>query len=136
MPAMGRAVTPRRRSVLPDRTAVAVRLATEGGLLPVALVLDVVTPLGFRVICTADRWSLIAGVKHPAMTGRLGEVVSTLERPDEIRRSAKVPGVLLFHRRSGLRWVCAVARYNHVASVLITAYPADTIKRGDLVWTS
>jgi len=108
----------------------------EGGLLPLALVLDVVTPLGFRVICTADRWSLIAGVKHPAMTGRLRDVPSTLEGPDEIRRSSKDPEVLLFHRRSGRRWVCAVARYNPAASVLITAYPADTIKRGDLVWTS
>ena len=101
-----------------------------------ALVLDVRTPLGFNVTCTADRWNLIAGLKHPALMGRLGDVVSTLDEPDEIRRSSKDPEVLLFHRRFGRRWVCAVARYNPPVSILITAYPADAIKRGDLVWTS
>ena len=101
-----------------------------------APVLDVVTPLGFRVTCTADRWNLIAGQKHPAMLGRLAEVAATLREPDEIRRSSKDADVLLFHRRAGRRWVCAVARYNPLASVLITAYPADSIKRGDVVWTS
>ena len=100
------------------------------------LVLDVPTPVGFRVTCTADRWNLIAGLKHPALMGRLGNVASTLREPAEIRRSSKDPDVLLFHRRFGRRWVCAVARYNPPASVLITAYPADSIKRGDRVWTS
>jgi len=103
---------------------------------PVALVLDVVTPLGFRVTCTADRWNLIAGIKHPAMAGRLHDVASTLREPDEIRRSSKDGEVLLFHRRFDDRWACAVARYNLPVSVLLTAYPADSIKRGDLVWSS
>ena len=101
-----------------------------------ALVLDVRTPLVFDVTCTADRWNLIAGLKHPALTGRLGDVTSTLREPDEIRRGSKDPAVLLFHRRFGRRWVCAVARYNPPVNMLITAYPADSIKRGDLVWTS
>ena len=101
-----------------------------------ALVLDVRTPLGFRVTCSADRWNLIAGKKHPAMTGRLDVVAATLRAPDEIRRSSKDPEVVLFHRRSEGRWVCAVPRYNLPVSVLITAYPADSIKRGELVWTS
>jgi hypothetical protein len=55
--------------------------------------------------------------------------------PDEIRRSTKDADVLLFHRRDDRRWVCAVARYNGTVGFLITAYPADAVKRGDLVWT-
>ena len=43
--------------------------------------------------------------------------------------------VLLFHRRSGERWICAVVKRAGNMGYLITAYPADRIKRGELLWT-
>lgn len=97
--------------------------------------LDVLTPLGFRVRCSTAYWDVIVSIKHPAMRDRLDDVRRTLEQPDEIRRSVRDPDVLLFHRHVPPRWVCAVARRNDETGHLITAYPADKIKQGDVIWT-
>lgn len=93
------------------------------------------TPLGFRVHCTAAQWDVIVRVKHPPMRGQVDQVKQTLADPDEVRRSVRDPDVLLFHRRAGRRWVCAVAKRTGGDGFLITAYPADKIKQGELVWT-
>jgi hypothetical protein len=100
-----------------------------------APVLDVLTPLGFRVRCSAAYWELIVSIKHPAMQNRLNDVRRTLEEPDEIRRSVRDADVLLFHRHVSPRWVCAVAKRSGDTGHLITAYPADTVKKGDVIWT-
>jgi hypothetical protein len=63
------------------------------------LAIDVMTPLGFRVVCSSEQWERITTIKHPPMRGRLADVVSTLSEPDEIRRSLGDPDVVLFHRR-------------------------------------
>jgi len=99
------------------------------------LVIDEPTPLGFRVQCSASYWERITSIKHPAMGGRLDDVRMTLRQPDEVRRSAHDPAVLLFHRNVAPRWVCAVVKKDDGAGYLITAYPADKVKRGDVIWT-
>jgi hypothetical protein len=98
-------------------------------------VFDVITPLGFRVHCTSAQWDRIVTIKHPPMRDRLQDVIETLVHPDEVRRSVGDPSVLLFHRRVDPRWVCAVAKRSEAEGFLITAYPADKTKQGDIVWT-
>ncbi|HTE05068.1 MAG TPA: hypothetical protein VK824_02650 [Planctomycetota bacterium] len=44
-------------------------------------------------------------------------------------------GVQLFYRRGGDRWVCAVVRSGARIGRLITAYPADSVKEGVVLWT-
>ncbi len=97
-------------------------------------VLDVLTPLGFSVRCSAAYWELITTVKHPAMRDRLEDVGQTLKDPEQVRRSVRDPAVLLFYRRFAPRWVCVVRRIEN-AGYVITAYPADKLKSGDLLWT-
>jgi hypothetical protein len=99
------------------------------------LVLDELTPLGFHVRCSARYWESIVSIKHPAMHGRLDDVRLTLARPDEVRRSVRDPDVLLFHRHVAPRWVCGVVKMAGGLGYLITAYPADSVKRGDVIWT-
>ncbi|MFN0007264.1 MAG: DUF4258 domain-containing protein [Planctomycetota bacterium] len=96
--------------------------------------IDVMTPLGFRVVCSSVDWQRIAGIKHPPMRGRIRDVERTLTEPDEIRLSRKDPEVMLFHRRQGERWVSAVVHRGRFVGRLITAYPADKVKQGDLLW--
>jgi hypothetical protein len=98
------------------------------------LAIDVQTPLGFRVTCTTNYSTRIETTKHPAMRGRLAEVSKTLQDPDEVRRSLGDAAVLLFHRRVEPRWVCAVVKRTAEAAYLITAYPADKVKQGEIVW--
>ena len=99
------------------------------------LLFEVLTPLGFRVRVTRERWNLITTVKHPVMVGREDVVMATLENPEQIRQSRSDSEVLLFYcaERSS-RWVCAVAKRAADQGVLITAYPTDAIKEGTQVW--
>jgi hypothetical protein len=99
------------------------------------LLFEVLTPLGFTVRVTRERWQLITTVKHPVMAGREGIVKDTLEKPEQIRRSRSDQQVLLFYRGEGAnRWVCAVAKQATDQGFLITAYPTDAIKEGTQIW--
>ena len=99
------------------------------------LLFEVLTPLGFRVRVTRERWQLITTAKHPVMAGREEVVKATLENPEQIRQSRTDLQVLLFYRAEGSnRWVCAVAKRADDQGFLITAYPTDAIKEGTQVW--
>ena len=99
------------------------------------LLFEVLTPLGFQVRVTRERWNLITTVKHPVMTGREDVVKATLQSPEQIRQSRSDSEVLLFYRAEGIsRWVCAVAKRAADQGFLITAYPTDAIKEGTQVW--
>ena len=95
----------------------------------------VLTPLGFEVAVTRERWLLITSVKHPVMAGRESEVRSTLAEPEQVRVSRRDPDVLLFYRaeRPG-RWTCAVVRRSGGEALLVTAYPTDAVKEGEQTW--
>jgi hypothetical protein len=81
------------------------------------LALEVLTPLGFVVRCTRPYWDFIVSKKHPTLAGRERDVERVLADPDQVRRSRKDQDVLLFSR------------------LLITAYPTDSIKAGETIWT-
>jgi len=99
------------------------------------LLFEVLTPLGFKVRVTHAYWNLIVTVKHPVMAGREKQVRDTLQNPGEIRQSKSDPNVYLFYRVEGIgRWVCAVFRRLNGEGFLITAYPTDAIKEGELIW--
>jgi len=58
-----------------------------------------------------------------------------LAEPDEVRRSVSDSTVFLFHRQVAPRWICAVVKRADDIGYLLTAYPADKIKQGEVVWT-
>lgn len=103
--------------------------------MPDALHLEVSTPLGFVVRCPRAYWEFIVTEKHPVLAGREREVRAALSDPDEIRRSRKDPQVFLFYRGAAPRWLCVVVRREDGTGLLITAYPTDTVKAGEVVWT-
>ena len=97
--------------------------------------IEVETPLGFRVRCSDEYWEFISRVKHPSMSGKERAVMAALADPDQVRQSRADPSVLLFYRGCAPRWICAVARRLGDDGFLITAYPTDAIKAGELQWT-
>jgi hypothetical protein len=102
---------------------------------PDDLLLDSLTPLGFRVRVTRQRWELITTAKHPVMAGRESLVRAALEAPNEVRQSRIDSQVLLFYKAEATsRWTCAVAKRAATEAFLITAYPTDAIKEGVRIW--
>lgn len=95
---------------------------------------EVDTPLGFSVRCTVAYWRFIISDKHPIMAGREEDVQKTLADPDVVRRSRQDPEVYLFYREEKSRWLCAVVRRENASGFLITTYPTDIIKIGEIVW--
>jgi hypothetical protein len=92
------------------------------------------TPLGFSVRCTAAYWRFVVSEKHPVMVGREDNVQRVLAEPDVVRRSRQDPQVYLFYRQERSRWLCAVVRRENASGFLITTYPTDVIKAGEIVW--
>jgi hypothetical protein len=68
------------------------------------------------------------------MRGHDQDVRFALVEPDEIRRSRKDRDIFLFYRRGQFRWICAVAKRENGEGFLVTAYPTDNVKIGDVVW--
>ena len=96
---------------------------------------EVQTPLGFSVHTTRAYWNIIVTLKHPSMAGKENDVQGTLENPDGIRQSQRDQKVYLFYRSKNIdRWVCAVVKRLDGEGFLITTYPTDSIKEGDIVW--
>jgi hypothetical protein len=56
-------------------------------------ILDVTTPLRYRVVLTRDRWREIVRFKHPAVAKYEDRIRKCLQEPDVIRASAKDSGV-------------------------------------------
>ena len=81
-------------------------------------------------------WEIIVSNKHPAMKNREAYVQKTLQKPDEIRRSHSDKNVYLFYKREkNKHWICAIAKRLNDEGFLITIYPTDAIKEGEIVWT-
>jgi hypothetical protein len=99
------------------------------------LLFCVQTPLGCEIRLSANYWNVIAQIKHPIMARRELEVRETLVQPDQIRRSRNDPQVYLFYKlKQEQRWLCAVVKRLNGDGFLITSYPTDAIKEGEIVW--
>jgi hypothetical protein len=95
---------------------------------------EILTPLGFTVRTSESYWQRLI-TKHPDVEDLEELVQQALASPDEVRRSSRDEGVLLFYLvRSERRWVVAVARRLNGDGFLITAYQTDAIKEGESIW--
>ena len=54
--------------------------------------------------------------------------------PDEIRQSKIDKDVFLYYKHYD-RLYCVVVRHAGMEGFLITAYPTDKVKEGDIIWT-
>jgi hypothetical protein len=92
------------------------------------------TPLNIDVRTTVPYWDYLITVKHPVMRGKENIIKEVLQVPDEIRQSRTDKEVFLYYKQSD-RLYCVVARHIGNEGFLITAYPTDKVKEGDVIWT-
>ena len=108
-------------------------------LLPMAkrTLIDVQSPLGYRVVLTRDRWREIVRFKHPAVARYESQIRECLERPDIVRASSKDPDVHVYYLQVGRTYLCVVAapQNSEERYFVVTAYSTKRIKQGDDLWT-
>jgi hypothetical protein len=99
------------------------------------LFFEILSPLNCTIRVTVAYWEIITQIKHPIMKGQEKLVQETLSQPDEIRRSRSDPNVYLFYKlQRPKRWLCAIIRKLNGDGFLITTYPTDAIKEGEISW--
>ena len=91
------------------------------------------TPIGIEIRTTKAYWDYICTVKHRIMRDKLLIVKEILHNPDEIRKSKIDDCVYLYYRQSD-KLYCAVCRHLKEEGYLVTAYPTDKIKEGEVIW--
>lgn len=92
------------------------------------------TPLDVEVRTTVSYWNYLITRKHPVMKGKEDTVQSVLREPSEIRQSRTDKEVYPYYKQSD-KLYCVVARHLGAEGFLITAYPTDKVKEGDVIWT-
>lgn len=95
---------------------------------------SVKTPLNIEVRTTIQYWEYLVTFKHPVMKGKEDIIKSVLQMPDEIRQSKMDKDVFLYYKKFD-RLYCVVVKHMGKEGFLITAYPVDKIKEGEIVWT-
>ena len=100
------------------------------------ILFEVLTPIDLVVEVSRQRWEVIISIKHPAMFGAEDLVSEVLSNPNQIRRSRRDSNILLFYKaQRHKRWICAVVKRLNDKATLVTAYPTNAIKVGDVIWT-
>lgn len=92
------------------------------------------TPLRVVVRTTKSYWNYLIEKKHPPMEGKEKIVIETLSQPQEVRRSSIDADVYLYYKQFD-RLYCVVAKHQGSEGFLITAYPTDKVKEGEIIWT-
>ncbi len=92
------------------------------------------TPLDIEVRTTVQYWEYLVTFKHPIMKSKEDIVKSVLQMPDEIRQSKIDKDVFLYYKQYD-KLYCVVVRHAGMEGFLITAYPTDKVKEGDVIWT-
>jgi hypothetical protein len=92
------------------------------------------TPLNVEARITVGYWEYLIAIKHPVMKGKEDIVKTVLQFPDEIRQSRTDKNVFLYYKQSD-KLYCVVVKHAGKEGFLITAYPTDKVKEGDVIWT-
>jgi hypothetical protein len=99
------------------------------------LLFSVVTPLGYRVVLTRDRWREIYRSKHRSLSNQENIVRACLHSPRVITRSTKEEDVHLYYRPSYRAFICVVvARRTETEYLVRTAYFTARMKKGEVLW--
>ena len=95
--------------------------------------IEVVSKLGKRIRLTKKYWDFII-TKHESIEQMEKEVAETLINPEIVRLSKNDPDVYLYYSKYRKYYLCVVCKHLEDDGFIITAYLADKIKKGELIY--
>lgn len=90
--------------------------------------------LNVQVRITEEYWDFLITVKHPPLRDREQDVKTTLQDADEVRVSKVDAKVFLYYKKMDKRFICVVVRHLNGEGFIISAYPTDAKKEGQVKW--
>ena len=94
---------------------------------------EITTPLRVKIRTTKQYWDYLINIKHKVMEGKKKIVKEVLFDPDEIRKSRTDKDVFLYYKKID-KLYCVVTKHEGEEGFLITAYPTDKVKEGEVIW--
>jgi hypothetical protein len=98
------------------------------------ILFEIKTPLNRTVRTRKAYWNYVVTVKHRVMENKEAIVQEVLSDPDTIRKSKIDENVFLYYKLKD-KLYCVIVKHEDDAGFLITAYPTDKVKEGEIVWT-
>ncbi len=98
------------------------------------ILFEIKTPLDVKVRTTKEYWNYLVNIKHKVIEGKEETVKAVLSEPDTIRRSKIDESVFLYYKQED-KLYCVVVKHEGTEGFLITAYPTDKVKEGEVIWT-
>ena len=95
---------------------------------------EIICVFGKKINFTKERYLHIV-VKHPELEGKEKEIVKTVENADFVQESVYEKNVLLYYRSINKKeYVVVVVKVLNNHGFIITAYIANIIKKGVIIW--
>jgi|SRR3989344_443503 len=94
----------------------------------------VTSVLGKKIEVSNTYWQYIVSFKHPSIRRREKEVKQTLIAPNIVKKSQTDQKVLLYYGKYNNRTMCVAAKHLNGSGFVITAYWANKIKKGEIIW--
>ena len=98
------------------------------------ILFEIKTPLKKTVRITKQYWNYLVSVKHRVMANKEAIVQEVLSEPDTVRKSKIDENVFLYYKLKD-KLYCVIVKHEDEAGFLITAYPTDKVKEGEIIWT-
>lgn len=98
------------------------------------ILFEIKTPLNVTIKITENYWKYLVEIKHKIMADKENLVKEILTNPDEIRKSLIDASVFLYYKKFD-KLYCVVAKHLNKEGFIITAYPTDKLKEGEIIWT-
>lgn len=91
--------------------------------------IEVISKLGQHIRTTKHHWDYVVG-KHESIAGMEEQIKETLRNPTYVRLSKEDKDVYLYYAPYNKYFLCVVCRHLNGDGFIITAYLADSIKKG------
>lgn len=98
------------------------------------ILFEIRTPLNRIIRTTKKYWDYLVSVKHRVMKNKEAIVQEVLSDPDTVRKSKIDENVFLYYKQKD-KLYCVIVKHENDAGFLLTAYPTDKVKEGEVLWT-
>lgn len=95
----------------------------------------VVSPLGYRVHMSKERWRRLVRCKHPVVFGYEDDLAECVQEPDAIQHSHKDTTLHLYYRHGPRGVLCvAVGQDDDLDRIVVSAWFTSNMPKGRELW--